>query len=68
MKKKEYKKKIEEGEKELAKIEKEIAQSEDLQAQQTLRNEYLQIKSKIEVENAQIGRQMTLIEQKHKYL
>ena len=52
---------------ELSKIEEEIKQNEDLQIQDAQRDEYLKIKSQLEQDNAQIGRQIGLVEQKLGY-
>ena len=42
--------------------------NEDLQQQDSIRDEYLRIKSQVEQDNAQIGRQMGLVDQKVAYL
>eukprot|EP00347_Sterkiella_histriomuscorum_P000387 403376057 len=55
---------IEKARHDLQLLNKEIVMNEDLQQQDALRDEYLTIKSRLESENAQIGRQMTMIEQK----
>lgn len=58
---------IKEDTEKLALIEGEIQQNEQLQIQDAQRDEYLKIKSQIEQDNAQIGRQIGLVDQKIGY-
>ncbi|CDW87992.1 structural maintenance of chromosomes 1 [Stylonychia lemnae] len=65
---KENRQSIEASRQKLNTINEQMIDNEDLKMQDSIRDEYLTIKSKIESENAQIGRQMALIEQKINYL
>ena len=53
---------IERARKELALIDKQKEGDENLQMMDEVRDEYLRIKSMVEQDNAQIGRQMGLLE------